>query len=140
MDDQIGFGMKFARETNTPGTYANLARVKDIRPPSTTREAKDSTHHDVAGGYRTFIGGLRDAGEVGVTLAFDPEGTGYANLKADLDSNAPHGYRIILPGGEWAKDFDGLVTNLSEATPLDDQMVATATIKISGQPGAWVEL
>ena len=42
---KTGFGIEFARETATPGTYAPIAEIKDVTPPGVTREVVDATHH-----------------------------------------------------------------------------------------------
>lgn len=136
--DIIGFGMTFARESATPGTFTPAAGVIDVTPPTETRDAKEGTNHGSPNGYREYIGGLLDGGTAKLVLSFDPAVSFYTNLKADMKNRLAHGYKIGLPNDGYECSFDGLVTELGPATPMEDRITCTVSIKVSGEP-VWAE-
>ena len=46
------------------GVYVTMGDVRSLSGPSMTRAAIDNTHSTSPAGWREFIGGLRDGGEV----------------------------------------------------------------------------
>lgn len=133
------FGTQFKRETNTPGTYATIANITDISGPSRSREAIEVTAHDSPNQYREFVKGLKDGGEVELTLNYSPavSGAGHGLLDDDFEEDALRNYRVVVLPGEanqvtWT--FSALITDLGDEFPHDDKMERTATFKISGKP------
>jgi len=129
MADFAGKGTTFQKWGGS--AWATIAGVKDFTGPSATRETYDTTDFDSIGGYRTFIGGLRDGGEVTFTFNFDA--TGYSALKADYESDDLVYYQVILPDATTTTlRFQGLITGIPLNIPLDDIVTCDITIKISG--------
>lgn len=133
------FGTQFKRETNTPGTYVTIANVTDISGPSRSREAIEVTAHDSANQYREFVKGLKDGGEVEITMNYSPavSGSGHGSLDDDFEEDTLRNYRVVVLPGEanqvtWT--FSALITDLGDEFPHDDKMERTATFKISGKP------
>ena len=133
------FGTQFKRESNTPGTYATVANVTDISGPSRQREAIEVTAHDSPDQYREFVKGLKDGGEVEITLNYSPtvSGSGHGLLDDDFEERTLRNYRVVVLPGEsnqvtWT--FSALITDLGDEFPHDDKMERTATFKISGKP------
>lgn len=87
-------------------------------------------------GWRTFIQGLKDGGEVSVSGYFNPGDTnGQIALKNAFDNGGLLNYTILFPatlGAEW--DFQGIVTGIKTDVQLEDAIPFEATIKVSGQP------
>lgn len=131
-----GFGTKFSRETVTPGTYADIAQVVNIGGPALSREAIDATSMDSSGRWRQFIAGLRDAGEVTLELLFDPDNTGQQDLRNDLSTlDTLKNYRITFPDATpTTVTFGGLITRFDPKAPMDEKLVASVTVKLSGAP------
>lgn len=130
-------GTQFLRETAVPATFESIANVTDISGPSRSREAIEVTAHDSPNKYREFIKGLKDGGEVEITLNYDPASATHASLDADFEEDDLRKYQIILLPDEpdehtWA--FSALITDLGDEYPIDGQMERTATFKISGKP------
>lgn len=108
-----------------------LAYIRSISGPDATRETHDVTTLDSAGGYREFIGGLRDGGAISMGMIFNA--TSYALMKADFESDTLQEYQIVLPDTDSTTfEFSGLVTDIPMEIPLDDVVTADVTIKISG--------
>jgi hypothetical protein len=125
----LGYQITLARFNGT--SYIALAEVVDTTPPNVTRDEIDATHHGSPGGYKEYIPGLREGGEVPVTLNFIPSATD--SLLAAFNSNTVDSWRITLSNGVTCT-FAGFVKSHSPATPRDDKMTLDAVIKVSGQP------
>ncbi|WP_327376197.1 hypothetical protein OG393_20960 [Streptomyces sp. NBC_01216] len=137
MAGQDAFGTQFLRDTTGSGAFGVIANVSDISGPSRSREAIEVTAHDSPDKYREFIKGLKDGGEVEITLNYDPGNSTHAALDADFEEDDLRAYQvIILPGDddEHTWGFSALITDLGDAYPIEDKMERTATFKISGKP------
>lgn len=127
-----GVGAQFKRSNMASSpTFTAIAEVNDINGPNLSRGTYDTTSLDTAGGYRTFIGGFRDGGEVQLEMNFTVGG--YDAMKDDFESSVPVDYKIIFPDdGQTELAFTGLVTALGVKIPTDDKVTASCTVKISG--------
>ncbi|MFJ2701888.1 phage tail tube protein [Streptomyces sp. NPDC087428] len=137
MAGKDALGTKFLRDTTGAGAFAVIANVSDISGPSRKREAIEVTAHDSPNKYREFIKGLKDGGEVELTINWDPGNTSHLALDADFEEDDLRDYQVIvLPGDpdEHTWDLSGLITDIGEAYPTDDKMERTVTVKISGKP------
>lgn len=137
MAGQDAWGTKFKRETNVLGTFETIANVSDLGGPSREREAIEVTAHDSPNQYREFVKGLKDGGEVSLTLNYDPAVLTHQHLDADFEEDNPRFYRIVIfPGeaNEYTWEFSGIITKLEDAFPVDDRMERSVTVKITGKP------
>lgn len=127
------FGTKFQTEdSETPGSYVDIANVTDIKLPAIERETLDVTAHDSPDGYMEFLGGLKNGGEVSFTVNYDP--TKHDALVSDMDDSDPKNYQITFPGtlGEW--QFTAVMTGFSPEAPYDDKLSAEVSYQVSGKP------
>ena len=128
-----GVGTTFERsDMASSPTFTAIAEVNSITGPSMTRDTIDVTSLDSTGGYREFIAGFRDGGEVTLNMNFTV--AGYDDLKDDFGLETKVNYRINLDKGgsnDTKFDFAGLVTSLGLAVPMDDKVTTDVTIKIS---------
>lgn len=121
-----GQGTSFTRNS------VAIAEINSIGGPSMSRETIDVTVLAVVDGYRKFIGGLRDAGNLTLNMNFTR--AGYLAMKADFESDDPQTYGMTLPDeDETAFTFEGLVTELPVNIPVGDKIAMDVTIKISGK-------
>jgi len=137
MSDAIaGLGIEIKRgsgdSSSGGGEFTKVAEIFDINPPNRTRETFDVTSHDDNNsGYREFLTGFRDGGEV--TLSMHYEKTRHAAWLADFNSDDTVRYQIVFPdSAATTLEFSGLVTNIQTHAPLDDKMSVDVTIKVSG--------
>ena len=131
----IGFGTIFSRENNTPGTYDDLAGILEIGELNKTRNVVDNIFYDSSSGYIGKLAGLRNAGEISVTLVYDVTEADSVLLEGDLDIAALHNYRITWGDASGTTaTFAGLVTSVGIATPIEDKVTQAFTIAISGEP------
>ena len=109
-----------------------IAEVNSITGPNLSRDTIDVTSLDTTGGYREFIGGFRDGGEISLEMNFTE--ASFDALKDDFESADVQAYTIVFSDtGSTTLGFSGLVTAIGVAVPMDDKVTANVTIKISGQ-------
>lgn len=102
-----------------------------------TADEIDVTTLDSDGGYREFIGGFKDAGEVPIDGFFDSDtASGQVELQTSLDSGLAEDYTIKFPTkppAEWA--FKGIVKGFKVGdVDVDGTINFGATIRVSGKP------
>lgn len=125
-----GFGT-----TITKGV-TNIGVLTAITPPEVSADTIETTVLDSADGYRTFMQGLRDGGEVTLSGYFDGTDAGQATLKTAFDAGTADSYTITFPvaiGATWT--FTGFLTRfMTGEANLDDPLSFEITLKISGKP------
>lgn len=128
-----GVGTSFKRsDMASSPSFTAVSEINNITGPSMSRETIDVTSLDSTGGYREFIAGFRDAGEVQFSMNFSQ--AGYQLMKEDFESDSLRDYQIVLPDASATTfDFSGLVVELPLDIPMDDKITCSITIKISGQ-------
>lgn len=124
------FGTTWAMDPAGGTSYTDVADVTEIGVLDISAETIESTVHGSAGGWRTFIGGLKDAGELKMSINYDPavHGTILTNIGVD---NVAHEI-TLTDAGAAVITFDGILTGLSVGAPMDDKLTGEVTIKISG--------
>lgn len=129
MADIVGIGTQFRRYDGI-SAWAKIAQIMKIAGPDSKRDTIDTTDLDTTGGYRTFIGGLRDGGSVKLTMKFARDTLEI--MRDDFEDDALQDYEIVLPDAENTSfHFQGLVTEIP--LTIDEKLVmADVTIKISG--------
>lgn len=130
VDGISGVGTIFRRWNTTTSIWDTIAGITNIGGPSATRETHDTTALDTEGGYRTFITGFRDPGEITLSLVFDRDG--YDTMVTDFESDDTQNYEIILPDDEATSlEFEAYVTGIPLTIP-EAVVTMEVTLKISG--------
>jgi predicted secreted protein len=116
------------------GTNA-VAELTSISGLDMSADTIETTTLD-SGGWRTFIQGVKDAGEVSVEGYFNADdATGQIALKTAFTNGSVGEFTIEFPtafGAKW--EFDGVVTAISTEASMEDSISFSATIKVSGAP------
>ena len=131
-----GKGTKLQYSTDSGTTFVDVAQVIDVSPPGQSGNSIQATTHDSVGNHHEFIAGLRDGGEVPLSIAYDPEDTAsHAKLEELFDSGEVVTWRVVFPTANNPHlQFDGFVNNFGGATPQDDVITADCGIKVTGKP------
>lgn len=109
---------------------ANLTTIGEIGVES---DEVDVTDLDSTGGYKQFIAGFKDAGEVSFG-GFIKSEDAMATMLALAESQASGSYRITaVSGSKW--EFDGFVKSFKEGeATVDGAREFSGSIRISGKP------
>jgi predicted secreted protein len=111
--------------------YEEIGEVVEVGGPSSSRTVIDVTHLKTVGGFREFIAGLRDSGELALTMNFTREA--FLICHADFLDDARQQYKVVFPDEDATEmAFSGLIVGLPLTVPPDDKIVMNVTIKISG--------
>ena len=113
----------------TPVTVAGLTSIGGLE---LSADSIDVTTLDSTGGYREFIAGFKDAGEVSVEGFFIPgTGKGQTELYTLFESGNTEEFFIEFPN-DAAWDFEGVVTGFSTSAELEVSGQPTLTVGTGG--------
>lgn len=127
-----GVGAKLYRQNPSTSAWEVYGEVNTISGPGMSRDTIDATSLASTGGYREFITGFRDGGEVTFDMNFIHADV--VKLFEDFDSNTARHFKIVLPDTVLSTfSFDGLVTGIPHSIPPDDKVTVSVTIKVTGQ-------
>lgn len=127
MTAQAAMGTKILVNSN------NVADIKSIGGMDLSADTIETTTLD-SGGWRTFMQGMKDGGDVSVSGFFNPgDSNGQVSLYNSFNSGALLNLAILFPfGAAW--NFSGIVTGISTSAEMEDVVSFEATVKVSGQP------
>lgn len=118
----------------------DVANVTNIGGPGLSTDAIETTAHDSAGADRTFIPGLKDAGELSLDINFDGDDVTHnaaaGVIKQYADRTVASWVLTFTDPLPTTATFNAFVTGLDFAHPLDDVATAALTCKITG-PITW---
>ena len=117
----------------TPVVVGGLTEIGGL---SLSADTIDVTTLNSDGGYRKFIGGFKDGGEVSLSGYFDNTvGEGQAEIYTAFEAGTVLPCIIKFPAALDAKwTFNGVVTGFETGAALEDAVSFSATIKVSGKP------
>lgn len=128
----LGTVLKMGKDT----AAKKVAGLTEIGGLELSADTIDVTTLDSDGGYREFIGGFKDGGEVSLSGYFKPEvGQGQKEIYDAFESGAVQDFTIEFPEKlktKWV--FKGVVTGFTTSTSLEDPVSFEGTIKVSGKP------
>lgn len=126
----IGYGTLFKIRTSTgPDVYTTIGEQASVTPFAIAVDSVDASHEESPSAWREFIPGLKDGGEVSLEIHYVPGGTAEATLLAALRTTQV--CRVVFPSGAQA-NFSAFITEMSAETPIDDKMVMSVTLKVTG--------
>lgn len=120
----------------SPEVFTTIAEVTTIGGPELSSEEVEVTSLDSAGGYKEFVAGLRDGGQI----TFDCNYIGsdaQQNAIRDNVGGTTENYRIVWPFSPTVTcTVAAQVTGFTMNTEPNSAVTASITLKISGAP-AW---
>ena len=113
-----------------------IGGLTEIGGLSLSADTIDVTTLDSSGGYREFIGGFKDGGEVSLSGYLDNTvGKGQAEMYTAFQSGAVKEFVITFPvATKTTWTFSGVVTGFETSAGLEDPISFGASIKVSGAP------
>lgn len=138
-DAQIGYGtvLSFGNGAS-PELFTALAEVNSLTGPGMSRETPDATHMGSPGGWREFVGGLKDAGEITIECNHLPRNAtqdATTGVLAFFASGETKNWRIEFPGSpavSW--EFQAVVSAFEPDFQIEEKLMLSITLKVSGQP------
>lgn len=99
-------------------------------------ETSDVTSLDNEDGYKEFLGGFKDGGEVALEGYLDGDNEGQSEMYTAFESQDAQECAIVFPkaiGKSWT--FQGVVTKYKAGdASLNDALKFAASVKVSGKP------
>ena len=115
--------------------FSDIALLESISGPSMSADEIDITTHDSEDGFREFIQGLKDPGEVTVEGYFMPTEDSHTDLIDVYESGDVTDFKIIFPDASDTEfTFKAFVTEVEIESPLDDKTTFSASFKLTGKP------
>ena len=115
---------------NSAKTVGGVTSIDGI---SIDSEEVDVTDLGNSSGYREFLQGFKDAGEVSVSGYLDGSDTGQNEMITLLGTGALTSMEIVFPtaiGKKWS--FSAFVKNFSTSVDTDGAVEFSATLRVSG--------
>lgn len=112
-------------------TFDTIAEVLDIDGPNQTRAQIEVTSHS-SNGWREFIAGLRDGGDISFPINSVPTDATQQDLRALIDSGEAAHFKIVYPNG-YRDTFSAIVTDYGTKSPVDGAVTDEIKMKISGE-------
>lgn len=127
-------------KSNSVGTKLNVnekvvGALKSIGGIEVSAETIDVTDMSNTSGYREFLAGFKDAGEVSFSGFLDGDDEGQDECYALLNSGEVVDCSIVFPakiGKTWT--FKACVTKFTTSAELEDAVTFEGTLKVSGKP------
>ena len=122
-------GTKLTLDGTAVGGLTSIGGV-EVSADSTEVSAMDNTT-----GYKEYLAGLKDGGEVPVEGYLDGADEGQDKMYQALNDEAVHKCAMVFPeaiGKTWS--FDGIVTKFATSANMGDAIKFSAAIKVTGKP------
>ncbi len=134
-----GYGVVLRWDPAGGSSYTAIGQIFEITPPGVSRTAIEVTEHDGTDSWKEFIKGLKDGGELTFGVVYDPvlathDATTGVLSDWDEDTTIPNWQLVFPDAGSTTWSFPGFITNTSIATPIDEKMSMSVTVKISDKP------
>jgi len=126
---KVQFGDK-ADFNDTPVVYTPLTGVESVNPVSPEVDDIDITDFDSLEAWREFKPGLKDGGEVEITLQYEESQN--STLQGTLLA-VTRAWQVLFPDGSDVQ-FNGHINGIDHEDPVDDKIMQTVTIKVTGKP------
>jgi len=130
----MGEAVRALGTTLTKGVTV-IGELTEINGLELSADTIDVTTLNSSGGYRDFIAGFKDAGEISISGFFYPGDAGQSALITAFESGASDTYTITFPsamGATWT--VTAIVTGISTSATLEDPVTFEGTIKVIGAP------
>lgn len=111
-----------------------IAEVLDVGGPSMSKATIDATHQKSEEGWKEYLAGLKDGGEVSFQIQFiptDPTHDPSTGIISAYLSDDPEAFKIQFSDlTEW--EFNAHVTAFNPSGPVEGKLGAAVTLKLTG--------
>lgn len=121
------------RVAASPSSTAYLAKVLSIGGPNLSAESVEVTTLDSTGGFKEYVPGIREGGDVNLELYWSAGNAPQDLLQAAVDTDTPLWFYIEWPTSPLeGAAFYANVASYGAATAANEGVKATVGLKISG--------
>ena len=114
-------------------TFTNTVKIKDFSAPEESTDTSEDAYIDEVSGYKEFVPGMKDPGEISLTLKWDEADTGQIVLNTAFEGDgAVYGQIVFTDGNKFT--YKGVVTGRGIEVPKNETITRTYKIKLSGKP------
>jgi len=106
-----------------------IGGLTDVSPGGGDVTFVDTTTHDTAGGWKTYVGGLKDGGTLELTGKYDIADAGQEDLRTGLGTSVAV---VVTFSDTSTAEFTGIIGAYNVSNPLDDATEFTCSIKVTG--------
>jgi predicted secreted protein len=112
-----------------------VGELTSISGPGPSADTIDVTALDSADGYKEYLGGFKDGGEVSVSGFLSFSDTGQSAIITAFEAGTSTACTITFPtAAACAWSFNAIVTGFETGAELDGAISFDATFKITGKP------
>ena len=127
-------------KSRSVGTKINIDEkvvggLSSIGGVEVSSETTDVTALDNTTGYKEYLGGFKDGGEVPLEGFLDGTDKGQEAMYTAMEEQKEHDFSIVFPeaiGKTWK--FKGIVTKFATSAAVGDAVKFSSSIKVSGKP------
>lgn len=122
-------GTKFNIDDKAVGGLSSIGGV-EVSSETTEVTALDNTT-----GYKEYLGGFKDGGEVPLEGFLDGDDPGQDAMYTAMEDQDEHSFSVVFPpaiGKTWK--FNGIVTKFATSAAVGDAIKYSASVKVSGKP------
>ncbi len=124
-----GFGTAIGYVDSTGGTVTWFANVQDVAGPDGKVSDNEKTHMQSPDGYREFVPGLIDAGEVTFTIQYQKAQETAVLALLRLSKT----FWLRFPDGS-GLSFPGYINGFGNKNPMDAVITQDMKVKVAGKP------
>lgn len=106
-----------------------IGKLTDVNLGGVDVSMIDVTAQDSTGGYKEYVGGLKDGGQLEMTGNYDIADTGQVYLRANAGATAA--FELTFSNGSTATG-NCIVGGYAVTNPLDNKVGFTCPLKITG--------
>jgi len=120
-------------------TLTTIPECKKIKAPNIKFDLKDTTSHDNANSFRTWLPGLADGETCTADINFVPTNAIHTQIRTQQYAFTADYFELIFPnpGAGSSITFDSYVQSFTQEADVGELLTAVATLKITGAP-IWV--
>lgn len=114
--------------------YLDIPYAMDIAMPGITFDTVETTSNSSPNGFKEYIPGLADGGEVTFTINWHDDEEAHQALWDAQQARDVIPFQIAMPQFETNNlfDFEAFVTGLPITSPIGDRVTQAVTLKITG--------
>lgn len=127
-------GLQTAIRISISDVMTDIPYAFDIAMPGIVFDTVETTSNSSPNGFREYIPGLADGGEVTFTINWHDDEAAHQELWEAQQAREVTSFQIAMP--QFATnnlfDFEAFVTGLPITSPIGDRVTQAVTLKITG--------